>query len=311
MAAQHPVRQRTTRKVYVSKPGTLSEMLTRAEADRVTTLYLQGKLNAVDFQCLRDSFKNLTVLDISTAAISSYAGKNGPCDDRFTVYHANSIPAYAFCKRVNDSTYVGKSSLVRVILSDKTKNICEGAFKGCTGLRICQIRRKMPPRLLGDALADSISAVFVPEGCVDAYRQGKQWDRFAFIEGEPVGAMLHVGPKSSLASELMRKGLKPEEVNFLSVEGKLDEADFELIRNQMPKLVTVDLSRSTAAVIPDYTFSHKRDLLKVVLPEKLRAIGQRAFSGCSRLGGTLQLPPSVTTIEYGAFMDCANLSRVL
>ncbi|MCD8292791.1 MAG: leucine-rich repeat domain-containing protein, partial [Prevotellaceae bacterium] len=121
--AQQPARKRTTRKVYVPRPGTLSEMLTRDEADRVTTLYLQGKLNAVDFQCLRDSFKNLRVLDISTASISSYVGKGGPMADRFTIYHANCIPPYAFCKQVDDSTFVGKTSLVRVILSDKTKNI--------------------------------------------------------------------------------------------------------------------------------------------------------------------------------------------
>ena len=44
---------------------------------------------------------------------------------------------------------------------------------------------------------------------------------------------------------------------------------------------------------------------------KLKSIGQRAFSGCGRLCGTLELPPGVTAIEYGAFMGCDNLRYVL
>ena len=43
----------------------------------------------------------------------------------------------------------------------------------------------------------------------------------------------------------------------------------------------------------------------------MKSIGQRAFSGCGRLCGTLELPSGVTAIEYGAFMGCDNLRHVL
>ena len=46
---------------------------------------------------------------------------------------------------MDDSTFIGKETLTRVILSDKTKNIEDGAFKGCTNLKICRIRKKTPP----------------------------------------------------------------------------------------------------------------------------------------------------------------------
>ncbi|WP_373803380.1 leucine-rich repeat protein, partial [Bacteroides heparinolyticus] len=94
-------------------------------------------------------------------------------------------------------------------------------------------------------------------------------------------------------------------------EGKLDEADFILIRNYMPNLVSIDLTRSNATVIPDYTFTQKKYLLSILLPHALKSIGQRAFSGCGRLCGTIELPPTVTAIEYGAFMGCNNLRYVL
>lgn len=300
-----------SKRYYVAKPGTLVEMLTEDEANKITHLTLQGKLNAIDFRHLRDEFKSLQILDISTASISMYAGKNGTHPDRFYVYPANCIPSYAFCKQINDSTFTGKTSLTRVILSDKTKNIEDGAFKGCTNLKVCQIRKKTPPNLLPEALADSVTAIFVPLGSSDSYRIGKRWEAFAFIEGEPVSVAVQIGTMGSLASELIQKGIQPKDVNFLTVEGKMDEADFTLIRNYMPNLVSINLSKSNATIIPDYTFTQKKYLLNISLPHALKSIGQRAFSGCTRLCGTVVLPPSVTAIEYGAFMGCTNLRNVL
>lgn len=296
---------------YVPKAGTLTELITENEANEVTHLTLQGKLNAIDFRYLRDGFKKLSVLDISNASISMYAGKNGTYPDRFYIYPGNCIPAYAFCKQINDSVFIGKESLTRVILSDKTKNIEDAAFKACKNLKICQIRKKTPPNLLKEALADSITAIFVPIGCSDTYRVKDKWGTFAFIEGEPVGATVQISVMGSLASELVKNGLQPKDVNFLTVEGKLDEADFTLIRDYMPNLVSVDLAQCNATAIPDYTFTQKKYLLNIKLPHGLKTIGQRAFSGCGRLCGTLELPPSVTAIEYGAFMGCDNLRHVV
>ena len=285
----------TSKRYTVAKPGTLVEMLTEDEANEITHLVLQGKLNAIDFRHLRDEFKKLQILDISNASISMYAGKNGTHPDRFYIYPANCIPSYAFCKQLSDRTFIGKTSLTQVILSDKTKNIEDGAFKGCTNLKICRIRKKTPPNLLPEALADSVTAIFIPLGSSDSYRRGT----------------VQIATMGSLASELIRAGIQPKDVNFLTVEGKMDEADFTLIRNYMPNLVSVDLSKCNATVIPDYTFTQKKYLLNITLPHALKSIGQRAFSGCGRLCGTLELPPGVTAIEYGAFMGCDNLRYVL
>lgn len=46
-----------SKRYYVAKPGTLVELMTEAEANEITQLTLQGKLNAVDFRHLRDEFK--------------------------------------------------------------------------------------------------------------------------------------------------------------------------------------------------------------------------------------------------------------
>lgn len=311
MAMATAVMAQKKKVLYVAKPGTMVELLTEEEANQITHLQLQGKINAIDFRHLRDEFTSLRVLDLSGASISLYSGKHGTHPDKFYLYAPNFIPAYAFCRQVNDSTFVGKTTLEHVILSDKIKNIEDAAFKGCTNLSICQIRRKTAPNLLPEALADSITAVFVPLGCSDSYRMKERWTTFAFIEGEPTGVSVELGLSQSLGAELVSHGIQPNEVNFLTVKGKMDDSDFKLIRDYMHNLVSLDLKECTATAIPEYTFTQKKYLLRITLPQGLKSIGQRAFSGCGRLCGTLLLPPSVTAIEYGAFIGCDNLRHVV
>ena len=285
-------------------------MMTEDEANSVTHLTLTGKINAEDFRHLRDEFKNLEVLDISNAEIKMYTGKAGTHPDKFYVYMPNFIPAYAFCQVVNGQPQ-GKMSLKKVVLSEKIKNIEDAAFKGCSNLAICQIRKKTPPNLLPEGLADSITAIFVPLGSSDGYKIKDNWKSFAFIEGEPQEATLQVGAMSTLESEIQKAGLQPKDINFLTIEGKLDNNDFKLIRDYMPNLVAVDIAKTNATSIPDFTFSQKKYLLRIKLPHGLKVIGQRVFSNCGRLCGTVELPASVTAIEFGAFMGCDNLRHVV
>ncbi len=234
---------------YVSKPGTLISMMTEEEANSVTHLTLTGKLNAEDFRHLRDEFANLKVLDISNAEIKMYSGKAGTYPNgKFYIYMPNFIPAYAFSNVVGGVTK-GKATLEKVILSEKTKNIEDAAFKGCENLKICQIRKKTAPNLLPEALADSVTAIFVPLGSSDSYRYKDRWQNFAFIEGEPVETTLQVGAMGKLEEEILKAGLQPRDINFLTVEGKLDNADFKLIRDYMPNLVSVDISKTNASVL--------------------------------------------------------------
>ncbi len=296
--------------LFVDKPGTLITQLTEDEANSITHLTLTGRINALDFKHLRDEFLQLQTLDISNADIRMYSGKEGTQPNRFYVYMPNNIPPYAFCQ-LKDGKATGKESLQKIILSEKIKSIEEAAFKGCTHLKICQIRRKTPPSLSIEALADSITAIFIPLGCTDEYRLGKRWETFAFIEGEPQETVVQVGTTSSLEAEIIKSGRQPKDINFLTIEGKMDAADFKLIRDYMPNLVSIDLSKTNATTIPEFTFTQKKYMLNIRLPHELKSIGERAFSGCGRLCGTVELPPSVTAIGFGAFTGCTNLRFVV
>ena len=78
--------------------------------------------------------------------------------------------------------------------------------------------------------------------------------KLCVYRGEPVETTLQVGAMGKLEEEILKAGLQPRDINFLTVEGKLDNADFKLIRDYMPNLVSVDISRTNATAIPRLHF---------------------------------------------------------
>jgi hypothetical protein len=296
-------------RVFVEKAGTLINNFTENDANNITHLTLTGTINAIDFKHLRSGFAKLEILDLTNVRINTYAGKEGT-KDGFYIYTANHIPPYAFSAIANGKPE-RKSSLKQVILSEKIKNIEDYAFKGCNNLKILQVNKKMPPTLSEGALNDNITVVFIPLGSRDSYRLKKNWSTFTLVEGEPVYANVQIGQGENLRDMLQKHGYFPNNINYLTIEGKLDEADFLIIRDYMPNLVSVNLTETSVTHIPDFVFSHKKYLMDIQLPKALRSIGERSFSNCERLTGNVVLPQTVDRIDYGAFMGCSNLKKVI
>ena len=53
-----------------------------------------------------------------------------------------------------------------------------------------------------------------------------------------------------------------------------------------PASHSLDISKTNATTIPDFTFAQKKYLLKIKLPHNLKPIGLRVFSNCGRLDNT-------------------------
>lgn len=294
----------------VDKAGTLITQMTQQGADSIVYLTVTGKINAIDFRHLRDEFKHLEILDLSGASIKMYVGKEGTDFGKLSIYKPDYIPKFAFCRLDDKGTLIGKSTLHRVILPYSIKSIDLAAFKGCNNLEILQLNNQNAIHLGDDALSDTITTIFVPTATTDQFRRSDTWHKFSLLEGEPLSVKVQISKMSSLRNELQNANIQPGNINFLTIEGKLDDDDFLLIRNYMAKLVHLDISNTNTETIPDYTFSQKKNLVHIDLPKGLKKIGQRAFSGCTKLGGTLYIPSQVSAIDYGAFIDCEHLTRV-
>ncbi len=98
------------RSLWVGTPGTLSEMLTEAEAGTVKDLTIYGHLDARDFQYMRSAMK-LNRLDISAVSISGYGTDQ-----------ANALPREAFCQ---------VWTLKEVVLPNSINRMNNGCFRQC------------------------------------------------------------------------------------------------------------------------------------------------------------------------------------
>lgn len=300
---------RVNKAVYVSKAGTLIDNITLEEAQTVTHLTVTGTINAVDFKHLRNDFDKLSLLDLSNATIQSYIGKRGTApNEKFANYGAHAIPAYAFSFCV-ENDIAGKSTLREIVLPDKIKNIEENAFMGCNNLRVCRIIKAAAPNISKGGLDPNVTAVFIPEGIKYAYDRKLAWRDFVIVEGAPTRVSVQVNTPGTLNQEIEKK-LKAtdgkrnvKDVNFLAVKGTLNRDDYSFISDFMNNLIAINLYNTNTTVIPSSTFANKRNLLKVALPKDLVSIGEKAFSECERLNGTLLLPKTVKEIETGAFIN--------
>jgi len=128
--------------------------------------------------------------------------------------------------------------------------------------------------------------------------------------------------------------LTTEELNgitHLVLAGDIDSRDFKTMRDSMPKLALVDLSKAViraytgnggtfyynnANTVPQYAFCSnydykgKADLLSVIIPSSATTIGNSAFARCEQLE-TVIIPNSVSKIEMSAFDNCTALKEIV
>jgi hypothetical protein len=247
--------------------------------------------------------ERLEVLDLRRTTITTWLGKGGTAKGGISLYTAHAIPENAFMNY--------EVRLREVWLPQHVSVIEKQAFAGCANLRLLVCSDPKAPNLFQGALNDSLTVVFVPAGSAGHYKSQKRWAPFNILEGEPTRLALTVSSNTPLSAEILRTGHQPADIHYLSITGALSEEDFVLIRDLMPNLVAIDLHAVQATALPDYTFSQKRYLTEIILPDNLQRIGTRAFSGCTRLAGDLILPPQLQALGEGAFLDCDRLKRVL
>lgn len=106
-----------------------------------------------------------------------------------------------------------------------------------------------------------------------------------------------------LQDSILARGLRPENIKSLKVTGRVNSEDLRYINfPNMPLLRHLNLREVT---LPNDSLTiiggNNIGITRVVLPEKLRVIGEEALSVCPYLSGSLIIPEGVTTIYDNAF----------
>jgi len=120
-----------------------------------------------------------------------------------------------------------------------------------------------------------------------------------------------------LSAAITAGGLDLKTVVRLAITGIIDSSDFATMRDNMPALTELDLTKATIAqnAIPNNAFYNlrngigKRNLKTILLPNSIKSIGEYAFWGCSGLYN-VTLPDSITSIGRSAFARCSRFTRI-
>ena len=180
-----------------------------------------------------------------------------------------------------------------------------------------------PPTLLASnsyggsqTTLQNISIVFVPDGCVKAYKSVDPWASAVVVDGNGVSVSVNVTP-GMLGEEILNHTNALPDVNYLTISGALNETDINHIKNSMPNLLTIDMSGVDMKIMPSDMFYERKALLGIILPKNVEEIGSKSFTRCVNLENIV-LPEGLKRIDdsyqsysnYGAFYGCTSLKSV-
>ena len=119
----------------------------------------------------------------------------------------------------------------------------------------------------------------------------------------------------------------------LKITGRINSQDFYFMRDSMDMLQSLNMKEVRVSgamglkpwvkgdapdsneekddIITRSAFNEKTSLLRVVLPDTLKGIGECAFRSCVNLTGSITIPEGVTEIGPSAFLWCTSLTGTL
>lgn len=177
------------------------------------------------------------------------------------------------------------------------------AFYGCKGFTEITSEAAVPPVLGGgtfrafDPSLYTSAKLIVPADSYNSYKTAFEWKNFTNIE-----VMAGADP--------FTYGFHDTDLTA-TVTGLADWVT-ELRDPVIPETITYKGNTYTITAIGSIAFTGCSKLIgSLTIPNTVRTIGLYAFNNCSNLSGTLTLPKSVITIESYAFHGCSGFTGSL
>lgn len=208
-------------------------------------------------------------------------------------------------------TYIGENAFGNLHYLKMGKGFNDFSKHFCSGTDVLEMESATPPTLPTDRLGFTPKMVLVPEGAGPAYLANNRWKEYNIVAKNANKAVVYLNESGTLATEIrLQSGKMPGEVTNLTVEGAaLNDTDFAIIRSNMPACYEIDLSGVGNTSLSSGIFTGKSELLRIVLPKKLKSIGDNAFKNCYI--ATIEIPSGIESIGAEAFANCESMNNEL
>lgn len=306
-------------KVSVIRPGELAAQIKELQPEKIIHLVISGPLNDKDFQTIQSVIPRLEILDLKNAQFSTIMSlANKPVMQTVMLPESTTaIGDYTFqnCtefKEVNipsNLQTIGRSafqdckSLPNIELHNQIQTIGEYAFSGCDNITKIQLPndlKKIEPHTFRNCL--SLSKINIP------------------LEVESIGTSAFTGC-TNLQIVNTKNATKLTSINESAFQGCTALKTIEIPDNVVTldtksfqncdKLQTVNLTNnSQLKTIGNSAFYGCSSLLKIKLPQTVEKIDARAFYNCTSLQ-EINFPEKVKALGSFAFTGCKALKMII
>lgn len=236
---------------------------------------------------------------------------------------------------IGDFMFQGCNSLREVVFPQSVYNIGSLIFLDCHNITTITCQAIVPP-YLRDILIDASypCTIYVPKGCVDAYKQAEGW-RYLNIAEIESPYKIHIEEAGSLSQYIGE--YEKNAISSLTVSGNLNGDDIRFLREMAGidysgkatdgQLKHLDMSNAhivSGGGIYYYTesrnyhtqtdifgefFFAESNLVSIKLPQDIKQIEVAAMTKCRKLTNVI-IPSSVEIINGNAFSNCSQLSEI-
>ncbi|MBR2459302.1 MAG: leucine-rich repeat domain-containing protein [Bacteroidaceae bacterium] len=277
--------------------------------------YFQGMFNDAPLETLYLG-RSLSYTTGSTYGFSPFYAKST----------LSSVTVGGSVTSIGSDAFNNCSNLASITLPSSVTSIGNNAFSN--GLKEVVLKSATPPSLTSSSLIADYAIIAVPAEAYNDYCAAAYWsDLTTNITIDDADARMKSlaltaeDDKSELHMIIGDENLKY--VTNLTISGSINSYDFMVMRNKMPLLRHLDLSKASIVynsyehytgyhtednVFPSYGLNNLR-LLTLTLPENITSIGNASIASNKYLS-EIVIPKDVTSIGQNAFGFCVNLTSV-
>lgn len=260
----------------------------------------------------------ITTADIPDGAtsIGNYAFQE--CSELTSVNVGSGVTS------IGKYAFQGCSELKSVNVGSGITCIADYAFDGCKILGTVYINAPAVPTLGTNTLPNT-TVLIVPDALLNDYKSATNWSNYAanFVGMSKTDYDVTVTKRDDMSA--LHTAIGDNQllnVVSLKVSGTINSYDLMVMRNKMFHLRYLDLSDATLVenAYEHVTGYHSQDntltgyslnenLVTLILPRNLKAIGDYALAGCKILSN-VEIPTGVQSIGDFAFKGCTSLTSI-